>query len=205
MMIHLLRHAQFKTDDRGTHPKYYDPALNELGRRQAKALGKRFHEQCSVDVIYSSDLARAFQTAQIVAETMAVELRVDVRFREIYRGECEFRPIEELREEYPRFYDEWERRETDFQYPGGECGADVWKRASDAIQEIVEELSEGVGVVTHGGVIMALLSRYLGLDLADRFRFSVGLCSITSLEYDKASKRFTVVRVGDTTHLEGLC
>ena len=71
--------------------------------------------------------------------------------------------------------------------------------------EIVSRRFENVAIVTHGGAIMALLCGYLGSDLANRFKFSIGLCSINSLICDAVSGRFTITRVGDTAHLEGLC
>jgi broad specificity phosphatase PhoE len=204
MMIHLLRHGQFGSDGRGGHPEYYDPGLNDLGKRQSEALGRRLREHYPIDVVYTSDLRRAFQTAEIVAQIVGAEMKVDIRFREVYRGECEFQSLEDIKELYPAFYDEWMRRETDFRYPKGESGQDVWDRASEAMTEIVSRRFENVAIVTHGGVIMALLCGYLGSDLANRFKFSIGLCSINSLIYDAVSGRFTITRVGDTAHLEGL-
>ena len=81
MVIHLIRHAQFDSNDRGKHPEYYDPALNGIGRQQAEALGRRLREHCFVDALYTSDLARAFQMAEVVAETLDMKPQADVRFR----------------------------------------------------------------------------------------------------------------------------
>jgi len=53
MMIHLLRHGQFGSDGRGGHPEYYDPGLNDLGKRQSEALGRRLREHYPIDVVYT--------------------------------------------------------------------------------------------------------------------------------------------------------
>ena len=67
----------------------------------------------------------------------------------------------------------------------GEAGADVQKRVREVIDEITERYRHDVAVVTHGGVIMVLISACLGLGLEKRFRFTPPAnCSISTLVYD---------------------
>jgi broad specificity phosphatase PhoE len=204
MQIHLFRHGQFGPDDRKGSHTYFDPELSSLGRKQAEALGKRLRAYYPLDIVYTSDLRRAFQTATIATRSFDVELIADSRFREIYRGVCEFRPMDEIKMAYPEFYAAWARQETDFRYPNGETGVEVWSRASQAIAEIIDKGHEHVAIVTHGGLIMTVLCGYLGLDFGKRFRFCVDFCSLSTLEYNRASGRWRILRVTDSAHLEGL-
>lgn len=207
MLIHLLRHGQFGPDDGRRLDGYYDPPLNDVGIEQAQALGARLRRYGPIEALYTSDLSRTRQTADVVARYLDATPHVEPRLREIYRGELEEKPWEVVREEYPDFYRRWVEREIDVPYPGGESGREVWQRASAALDEIVRTHGGGsVAIVTHGGTIMILLSGYLGLDLARRRGFRIDTCSISTVEFDPAGQaspqRFTVIRVNDTAHLE---
>lgn len=205
MQIHLLRHGKFGPDDGNGSRLYFDPELNDLGKKQAGALGKRLRAYYPIEIVYTSDLRRTVQTAGIITEHLNVETIVDPRFREIYRGECEFRSMDEIKMSFPEFHAAWTRRETDFRYPNGETGAEVWSRASKAIADITEKPHEHVVIATHGGLIMTVLCGCLGLDFGKRFRFSVEFCSLTTLEYHRTSGTWTILRITDAAHLEGLC
>lgn len=178
--------------------------MNDVGAAQARALGARLRRCPPVEALFTSDLRRAAQTADIVVESLGLETRVDTRLREIHRGELEGKGWEVVKEEYPEFYREWTLRQIDVPYPQGESGAEVWERASAAIGEIVKAHSEAVAIVTHGGTIMALLSGYLGLALFKRFGFRIDQCSISTVESDDEASEFKVTRVNDTAHLESL-
>jgi broad specificity phosphatase PhoE len=211
MLIHLIRHGQFGPDDGHRLDGYYDPPLNGVGIEQVQALGARLHRCGPIEALYTSDLRRARQTADILARYLDATPHVEPRLREIYRGELEEKPWEVVREEYPDFYRRWVERETDMPYPGGESGREVWQRASTALDEITRDgiartHGGSVAIVTHGGTIMILLSGYLGLDMAHRRGFRIDTCSISTVEFDPSDRasprRFTVTRVNDTAHLE---
>jgi broad specificity phosphatase PhoE len=215
MLIHLLRHGQFGPDHGQRLDGYYDPPLNDVGVEQAQALGTRLRRCGPIEALYTSDLRRTRQTADVIAPYLDATPHVEPRLREIYRGELEEKPWEVIREEYPDFYREWQNREIDVPYPRGESGREVWQRASAALDEITRDSitdthggSDGgsVAIVTHGGTIMILLSGYLGLDMARRRGFRIDTCSISTVEFDASgqasSQRFTVTRVNDTAHLE---
>ena len=85
------------------------------------------------------------------------------------------------------------------------CGVRLWigSLSKGAKNEILARYDQATAVVTHGGVIMVLLSACLGLGFEKRFRFlPMANCSITTLVYDKAMQSLRVGLVNDTTHLE---
>ena len=75
----LVRHGETDWNRDGRWQGQSDTPLNELGRRQARELAEQLD---GVDVVYSSDLARARETAEILAERAGVEVRLDPRLRE---------------------------------------------------------------------------------------------------------------------------
>lgn len=92
----------------------------------------------------------------------------------------------------------------DTPYPGGECGKQVFDRAMNTMEEIIKTDKHNVAVVTHGGVIRALLAGLLGLEMSKKLLFGASLenTSITHLVYSKAADRFLLQRFNDYAHLE---
>jgi broad specificity phosphatase PhoE len=85
----LVRHGETDWNRDGRWQGGSDTRLNDLGREQARALAERLDG--SIDVLYSSDLARARETAEIVAAKLGLEVHVDPRLRERSFGSWEGR------------------------------------------------------------------------------------------------------------------
>ena len=125
MRIYLVRHGHTNAGSAyDTHHGYPDPALSEVGIRQAEKLGERLLHQ-KIAAIYSSDLKRASETAEIIARYANAEVILKPQLREINMGEI----FKQGWEAFPGFHDEWLKHEADLPYPGGEAGMDVKKRA----------------------------------------------------------------------------
>jgi probable phosphoglycerate mutase len=191
--IYLLRHGQTVK----ANLKQPDPGLSDMGIRQAELLGQRL-QSYSLEAIYSSDLERAQQTARIVDRHVRTGIMLKSQLREIDMGEIPAKGWQA----FPEYHAEWQKHETDLPYPNGEAGQDVQKRAWEIIEEIQARHTQAVAVVTHGGVIMVLLSACLGLGLEKRFQFMpMANCSISTLVYDTVNRRLKVEQVNDTAHL----
>ena len=95
--------------------------------------------------------------------------------------------------------------ETDLAYPGGECAADVVKRADPVLKGLVKTGYERIAVVTHGGLIRGHGCLLYGNSVKP---FSVFLekdlenCSITELQWDEKNERFTLECFNDHAHLD---
>jgi broad specificity phosphatase PhoE len=191
--IHLLRHGQIVN----ANLKQADPELSDTGIRQAELLGQRLQSN-SLEAIYSSDLQRAQQTTYIVNRYVHTDVVLKPQLREIDMGEIPQKGWGA----FPEYYAEWQKHETDLPYPQGEAGQDVQKRAWGVVEEILTRYTQAVALVTHGGVIMVLLSACLGLGQEKRFQFMpMANCSISTLVYDAERHRLKVEQVNDTTHL----
>ena len=106
--------------------------LTEVGKNQAHLTGKHL-SKINFDVIYSSDLKRANETAEIIASYQPSELSVtvDPRIREIDMGIFHTFSEDQVKSNYPKFYTEFLKKEKDFKYPHGESGDDVKNRVLD--------------------------------------------------------------------------
>ena len=177
--------------------------LAEEGRRQAELLGERLKKE-HVDAVWSSDLIRAVETADIINEKLQVPREIRENLKEISFGDMEGLSDSVIADRFEDFLRGRAKMEKDMAYPGGESAADVVKRVLPVMKEISEHDYDTVAVVTHGGVIRSLVAHYLGMDLA-RVPLLAGHlenCGITELWMRKSDGRVILNRFNDASHLE---
>ena len=144
-----------------------DTELNELGRRQAAELARQLADT-ELDAIYASDLSRARETAEIVAESTGHEVRLDPALRERDFGSWEGLTREEV-----------EARYGDHEQHDGETYEEVRARVLAAAHRIVDaHPGETVLVVSHGAALNALWHDALGERLG-----RWGNCAVYGLEF----------------------
>jgi len=198
MNIYLIRHGR-----QSSSLCNVNVGLAEEGYRQADLLGKRMASY-HIDALYSSHLIRAIETAEVINQYVKQQHMIRNDICEISFGALEGNTDDYIMENYFDFKTEQMKLEEDIAYPGGECGADVYKRAMNTIDEIIKSSKHNVAVVTHGGVIRSLIAGLLGIDMNKKLLFGVSLenSSITQLIYDANYKRFYLQRFNDYSHLE---
>ena len=161
--IHLVRHGETDWNRELRWQGHSDVPLNERGREQARALaealsGVRF---CAV---YASDLSRASETAQIVADRLALPVRTDAGLREIDVGSWEGFTLAELEVRSPDAVVRWDEQ-GEHGWENGESHAAMMTRVQEAVRSIAaRHEGEEVLVVSHGGPIRALKALAAGLD-----------------------------------------
>lgn len=169
-MLYLVRHARTAENARRLLLGRSDPPLDEHGRRQARALPSIL----TVDLVVSSPLRRAVQTAEVLGE-----VRTDERFLEVDYGAFEGRPVDEVPAETWR---RW-RDDPDFAPPGGESLSSVGERVREALTELVAVAAErDVAVVSHVSPVKAGLTWALGVGDEVGWRTWVANCSVTGID-----------------------
>lgn len=156
-VVLLARHGE--TDDNLPPLRFqgwHDTPLNDTGRRQAAELAQRMVEQRPAS-LWSSDLSRAAETAEIVGRRIGLEPRLDWRLREGNRGEWEGRLFEEVKRDEPELYAAWMRAGDDWRFPGGESLLEQQQRVLACIEDIRAESRLPALAVCHGGSIRAVL------------------------------------------------
>ncbi|GII32159.1 histidine phosphatase family protein [Planotetraspora mira] len=156
--------------------------LNERGREQAEALGRRL-APLELDAIVSSPLERCQETAAAVAQGRAVPVQTDDRFGECGYGEWTGRPLKELAKE--PLWRVVQAHPSAAVFPGGEALADTQSRAVRAVREWNERLGEKATylVCSHGDVIKAIVADALGLHLDQFQRITADPVSLTVIRY----------------------
>jgi broad specificity phosphatase PhoE len=147
----LVRHGETDWNRDGIWQGHGDPPLNDAGRRQANELAERLAD-IEVDALYSSDLRRAYETAEIIGKAKQLEITVDSDLREIDIGAWSGLTRAEIEERFPGM----DRQD-------GETSDAFDARAVGVLHRIAEAHEhQQVLVVTHGGVIRALQRHLLG-------------------------------------------
>ncbi|MCA1054040.1 histidine phosphatase family protein [Rossellomorea aquimaris] len=153
--IGLIRHGITEWNVLGKAQGSTDIPLNETGRQQALEMGERlFHEE-KWDLMISSDLMRAKETAMIIGNRINLPiLHVDERIREISCGEVEGTTEEQ---HLSRWGQNWRELEL-----GGERPQEVSERGVDFLHDITKTYSgKRILVVSHGACIGLTLQRLL--------------------------------------------
>jgi broad specificity phosphatase PhoE len=151
---------------------------------------------------YSSDLKRAFETAQAIGAATGLEAVPTPGLREIYLGEWEGLRSDEVAQRFPDAWNKWSDEGGDWDIvPGGEGATPFGARVAAALDAILERHPHGdVVVVTHGGVIQMTLNRALGRASRGLFPFKIQNASITVIE--KRERGLIIGGVNDTSHLD---
>ncbi|MDO5547798.1 MAG: histidine phosphatase family protein [Eubacteriales bacterium] len=161
--VYLVRHAEAEGNIGRRCHGIYNSLLTRRGRRQAKTVGDRFRT-IPLDGVYSSDLARARDTARAIAQPHGLEVIQRPLLREIDMGDWEDRPWAELAMFEKEPYDIWCNEPWNSQTPGGETIMQAGQRVFDEIRRIAEE-NDGkyIAIVSHGTVIRGVLTLACGL------------------------------------------
>src|SRR3954454_14944883 len=159
----LLRHGRTEWNASGRVQGQMDSALDGIGRAQAEAAAVAVAPM-RPDVIVTSDLSRALDTANAVAAEAGVDPAVDERLREIYLGSWQGLTRTEARERFPEEYAAWQTGE-DARRGDGETYAEVGARSAECVTEWLEKLGNGalLVAVTHGGTARAKIRTLLDM------------------------------------------
>ncbi|RME88118.1 MAG: alpha-ribazole phosphatase [Anaerolineae bacterium] len=158
--LYLIRHGETDWNVEGRWQGQANVPLNARGRAQAARLAQALKD-VPFDAVYSSDLARARETAEALARLKGLPVHEDPRLREIHQGEWQGMLVTEIQ---ARYAERFERRKSDplrVAPPGGETVAKVRERVVRALEEILAKHPGGtVAVVSHGFALAVALAHF---------------------------------------------
>jgi 2,3-bisphosphoglycerate-dependent phosphoglycerate mutase len=198
----LIRHGETDMNRELRFQGQVNVSLNAVGHAQARRLADRLAGETAHAVVVS-DLLRACQTAEPIADGLAIPYVTDAGLREQAFGRVDGMRVEDIQREHPQAWAGWLRFEEDFAMPEGESTRAFHARVMQALQRLVAAHAEQtVVVVTHGGV----------LDMIYRTARSLGLNGPRQSEIPNAGLNRIRVRDGameiitwaDTRHLADL-
>ena len=202
----LIRHGQSKGNAERRFGGHTATPLSARGRRQAE-LTARVLKSESLTAIYSSDLARAMETARPLANLTGLTVKGTSAFRERSVGVMEGLTFEDAAQQHPEQYAALLRREFEHVLTGGESYRQLLDRARQKLDEIIFEHHGGkIVVFSHTGTICILALHLMGALDAPELNpvwISSGNCGITRFEL-RSDGFVKVLCVNDTRHLTDL-
>jgi len=176
--IFLIRHGQTEWNLKGKTQGKQDSNLTEKGINDAKLLAKRLMEE-HIDVIYSSTLKRAKDTAKIISDELYMPILYDDGLVELNYGEWEGLTIEEIRAKYPEELDNWFNRPHLAIFPMGEELQKAQERIVRTFNNIVNSNKDkNILIVGHSTMIKLLLLNLLDMNLSGYNRLKQSNCAL---------------------------
>lgn len=196
----LIRHGETEWNRVLRYQGQKNVELNDRGKNQAVKIAKRLAEK-EIDVLYSSDLDRAAETADIIAEVQQKPVERDQRLREMDFGQWEGLNYDRIKNNHPERFKKWYNDPTSVNPPEGEYLSQFQQRIISSFTEIKESHEgEKIAIITHGGVIRVWLAHLLQMPLGKYWRLEV---DNTSLSIVKFYDRYPVLKLlNSTSHLE---
>jgi len=203
MKLLITRHGETDFNLARRYQGQSDIPLNQTGMRQAEQIANRLSAE-KIDMIYSSDLSRAVETAKRIANLQGQPpaLQTDPRWRELSFGDWEGLNYEEMNAGWQERVAKWYADPVNTSTPNGETLYELAERVVSVLIELKNSSKDKtVLVVSHSGTIQALLCIVLGVELSRYWQFRVSQASLTEINFYDGNAVLNLFN--DTSHLQG--
>ena len=198
--IITIQHTQSVHHTNGMVGSWTNWDLTELGRQQADNIGYNLKtELVGKDcIIYSSDLLRAKQTAEIIAKYFSITPIFTAELRERNLGKCCGKSVQWLRDNI----ETQEETIDDRLFSDAESRRDVWNRLKPFFDNILADKSENIIIISHGDLLSIFNVMFLGLNPESINNCEIfGLAGGVSQMYIDNKKRY-IKRISDMSYLQ---
>lgn len=201
--LYLIRHGQSAGNAEGRFGGHSSTPLSDLGVDQAKLTAKALARE-KIDIICSSDLYRAVQTAEPLADLLGLQIHKSTAFRERHVGVLEGLTFDESRESHPKDYYALVNRNIHHVITKGESYRHLLRRATAELREILRKhQGSRIAIFSHTGTI-CFLTLYLVGAINRNTRTTPWLvtsnCGINRFEV-RSRTNVRVLAFNDTKHL----
>lgn len=201
--LYLVRHGQSAGNAEGRFGGHSPTPLSELGFQQARLTAQTLAKE-KIDAIYTSDLLRAVQTAEPLAEMLGLPIIKTAAFRERHVGVLEGLTFDESKAAFPKDYYALVHRHVHHVITKGESYRQLLRRATGELKEILRNhQGEKVVIYSHTGAI-CFLTLYLMGAINRHTKQTPWLvtsnCGINRFEI-RSRQNVRVLAVNDTRHL----
>jgi broad specificity phosphatase PhoE len=185
-LIFLIRHGNTEFNKKKIFRGYFDVPLDDTGIKQAEKTGD-FLKDIKFDSIYSSPLARAYKTAEIIKKYQGNDLKVikEDGFTDMNFGAWEGRGYDEVSTIYPEIYKKWLMEPFKMFIPNGETLYNAQNRSWETMKRIIIESTDSVlAIVTHRIITKLLILKMLDINESGIWKINQDPCCINIFEYN---------------------
>jgi alpha-ribazole phosphatase len=197
--IYLVRHGETDWNKEDRCQGCLDIELNSEGIRQAEAVAQRLSNE-EIHLIYTSNLKRAYRTAEIIGQKSNLEIIKNEALNEIHFGAWEGLTFSEMRNRSDYNYSDWRLSPHTVQFPGEGSLLNVQKRVMKYVDEIISQnKGKNILIVSHGGVLKLIILGLLGIGIEAYTKFYIANTSVSIVNVDK--DRNYLRTLNDTCHV----
>lgn len=201
--LYLIRHGQSAGNAEGRFGGHSATPLSPLGLQQAELTAQLLAKE-KISAIYSSDLLRAMQTAQPLAELLNLEINATEDFRERHVGVLEGLTFDEAKVQYPNDYYALVNREIGHIITNGESYRQLLNRTTTALRKILRKYhGKKVVIFAHTGTICFMTLHILGAIHRRTYNppwLVTSNCGINRFEF-RGRNNIRILSINDTRHL----
>lgn len=203
MRLYIVRHGQTKWNKEKRMQGWADSELTDLGKKQAKLLGKSL-KNIKFNQVVSSPLGRTRETSKLVIGDRHVDFLINENFKEMGFGSWEGQDPEMLKVKHPEVFNNLWTRADKYVPIDGESFNELQDRIIKGIEQVIKDNPNGnVLIVTHGMVIQMLLLHMKGLPLDQLWhRQVVHPTSLTVIDVE--GDKIKIIKEDDIGHLADL-
>ena len=198
--IITIQHTQSVHHTNGMVGSWTDWELSELGVGQANRIGERLKTELSETefVMYSSDLLRAKQTADIVGQYLGLIPILRTELRERNLGKCCGKSVQWLRENLEM----QEKTIDDRLLSDAESRRDEWNRLQPFFDEVMASDDENIIIVSHGDLLSVFNTMFLGLSIETINTSEIfGLAGGVSYMFENNERKSFIKRISDMSYV----
>jgi len=200
--IFACRHGETEWNLIEKQQGHLNSPLTSKGVLQAQLLADGLIDR-HIDILFSSDLGRALQTAEIIAKKLSLEIYADRRIRERHLGIMQGLTRREFADRYPDEALRFDSGDPDYVLPGGESARQLFDRCINCAEDLaVCYPGKNVLIVGHGGVLSSFFRKSIDAPLGGPRRFSLFNASINSFGISNGQWRLDTW--GEVAHLKDL-
>ena len=193
-----MRHGQTEWNDGARFQGHLDSPLTKAGILQAESIGKRIAKE-PIAAIYSSDLGRACQTAELIATPCKLPIVTDDRLRERGLGVFQGLNRDEVATRFPDAAKQYYSRDPHYVVPEGESAMGRFLLALSFLDEITPRYrGQNIVAVTHGGVVQGMFRHVTGVGFEAPRRFAIRNAAYNAFLADEAG--WSLETWGDISH-----
>jgi probable phosphoglycerate mutase len=205
-LVYLVRHGETTWNAEQRFQGHLDVELSRKGVAQAEALANWIAEQpVPFGALFSSDLKRAVQTAQIIGRRVGLVPQLYRGLREVHGGEWQGLVRTEIEARFPGKLQMWDAQLDSFTVPGGESLPDVQERIYATYERIVAaHPGEAIIIVSHGAALTALLAALHDWDLVATWQSRqarMGNTGVTVVSHDHDDNTHDLLLLNSSEHL----
>lgn len=199
--LYLVRHGETEWNVSNRFQGQKDIPLSNKGKQQAEQLSKRLSYE-NIDCIYASDLSRAYETAKVIGLHKKLDIHICKSLREIHFGEWEGHTAEELKFKFKDTYINFHHAPHQSPFPGEGSYEQVLLRVKTGLTQIMnKEKNKNILIVSHSGVLKAMIVALLDLNLDFIRKFWLGNTSVSIVDI-KESGGHVLTLLNDLQHLK---